>query len=176
MVGKRYWSWWPSYHWSLTALKKAQSATPLYFGVKSFSSLFFSGTIWDVGSCAQQADPLFQNRNHFGGGKSDFTFPRLRDSFCFATALEPAVLLLREQMSYWRLTKKTTINCHWDGALFLQNSIPALLVQGSSQNILRKRWRNKDGAGKFNWCREAAGEGPNSVARSTVFEMPVPVF
>ena len=72
--------------------------------------------------------------------------------------------------------KKTTINCHWDGALFLQNSIPALLVQGSSRNILRKRWRNKDGAGKFNWCQEAAGEGPNSVARSTVFEMPMPVF
>ena len=90
-----------------TALKKARGTTPLCFGVKSFSILFFfSGTIWDVGSCAQQADPLFQNRNHFGGGKNDFTFPRLRDSFCFATAHEPAVLLLREKMSYWRLTKK----------------------------------------------------------------------
>ena len=80
--------------------------TTVFWSQVLFDSVFFSGTIWDVGSCSQQADPLFQNRNHFGGGKNDFTFPRLRDSFCFATAHEPVVLLLREKMSYWRLTKK----------------------------------------------------------------------
>lgn len=118
----------------------------------------------------------FPKQKSLWGWKEWFHFSQVERQLLFCYSPWASSTALEKRRATGISQKKTTINCHWDGALFLQNSIPALPVQGSSRNILRKRWRNKNGAGKFNWCQEAAGEGPNSVARSTVFEMPVPVF
>lgn len=176
MVGKRCWLWWPSYHPHIT-LKKARSATPLCFGVKSFLILFFffRNNMRRRELCSAGRS-TFPKQKSLWGWKEWFHFSQVERQLLFCYSPWASSTALEKRRATGVSQKKTTINCHWDGALFLQNSIPALPVQGSSRNILRKRWRNKNGAGKFNWCQEAAGEGPNSVARSTVFEMPVPVF
>lgn len=90
-------------------LKKALSSTPLCLGVMFFFILFFRNNMRHQELCSA-ADPLFQNRAHFWSGKSDSTFPKWRDGFCFATAREPTVPSLQEKMSCWYLMKKTTTN------------------------------------------------------------------
>lgn len=173
MVGKRCWLWWPHIT-SHCSEKGLERHTTVFWSQVLFDSVFFfSGTIWDAGSCVRQVHPLFQNRNHFGVERMISLFPGWETA---SVLLQPmSQQYCSRKKSYWHLTKKTTINCHWDGALFLQNSIPAScarqLIEYPEKEVKEQEW-----SGKFNWCQEAAGEGPNSVARSTVFEMPVPVF